>query len=357
MRGRIWKAILACLLILLLLGAAILSSFTAMLSAMAGSDSHSITLDEALLDGLPKLLTREMIIAAVETQQEYGVPAALTLAQIVLESSGNKPGGLSSLAYECNNLFGIKGEGPAGYKEYTTKEQTSSGKTYTIAAKFRKYNNVKESVEDHAKLLTTSRYKVYTASAKTSDEWAIAIWKAGYATDTQYPRKLQAIMKKYDLYRFDDMSLEEAKSFGEGDGTSTGSLRWPLNIRGTITSYFGPRRAPTAGASSYHQAIDIAAPSGTYVYAADGGTVEEVGYNGAMGYTILIKHGKGLKTRYCHLRAGDGILVKKGQKVSKGQKIGRVGTTGASTGNHLDFKVMKNGTYVDPLKYVTQPKK
>lgn len=339
-----------------LLALSIIGAVVASLAAAASGSGDSVSLDESLLKGLPKPLTKEMVIGAIQSQDQYGVPAALTLAQIILESSGNKPGGLSSLAYECNNLFGMKGEGPAGSKTYYTGEQHADGSSYVVAAKFRVYHNVQESIEDHAKLLITPRYKAHTAGKTTSDEWAVAIWKAGYATDTQYPEKLKALMKRYDLYRFDQMTLEEAEHFGEGDGNATGTLQWPLAIKGTITSYFGPRSAPVPGASTFHQGIDIAAPSGTAVLAADDGTVISAEFNRAMGNNIYIDHHNGTKTRYCHLRPGDGMLVKAGQKVSKGQKIGKVGTTGTSSGNHLDFKVQSKGTYVDPLNYVKQPK-
>ncbi|MBC6678275.1 peptidoglycan DD-metalloendopeptidase family protein [Zhenpiania hominis] len=339
-----------------LLALSIIGAVVASLAAAASGSGDSVSLDESLLKGLPKPLTKEMVIGAIQSQDQYGVPVALTLAQIILESSGNKPGGLSSLAYECNNLFGMKGEGPAGSKTYYTGEQHADGSSYVVAAKFRVYHNVQESIEDHAKLLITPRYKAHTAGKTTSDEWAVAIWKAGYATDTQYPEKLKALMKRYDLYRFDQMTLEEAEHFGEGDGNATGTLQWPLAIKGTITSYFGPRSAPVPGASTFHQGIDIAAPSGTAVLAADGGTVISAEFNRAMGNNIYIDHHNGTKTRYCHLRPGDGMLVKAGQKVSKGQKIGKVGTTGTSSGNHLDFKVQSKGTYVDPLNYVKQPK-
>lgn len=306
------------------------------------------------LDGLPDMLTNEMIIGAVKTQEEYGVPAALTLAQIIVESSGDYPGGLSGLAYECKNLFGMKGIGTAGYKEYRTGEQTIDGQKYTVTAKFRKYHNFTESIVDHAKLLTNSHYRPYTAKAKTSDDWAYAVKAAGYATATDYAPMLINIMEIYDLYRFDGVTLETLGSLLNG-GSSSGSYRWPLPCKGIITSEFGGRDAPTAGASSNHQGLDIAAASGTKVYAADGGIVEFAGVYGSGGNTIIINHGNGAKTLYMHLRHGDGIMVVKGAKVKRGQVIGHVGSTGVSTGAHLHFQININGIPVDPLKYVKQP--
>ncbi len=123
---------------------------------------------------------------------------------------------------------------------------------------------------------------------------------------------------------------------------------------GTISSGFGPRSSPTEGASSTHKAIDIAAPLGTAVRAAMPGKIVEVtkGYNGGYGNTVSVDHGNGIITKYHHMQDGsiDGVSV--GQEVTAGQQIGAVGSTGISTGPHLDFQVVKDGDFVDPRKYI-----
>ncbi len=116
-----------------------------------------------------------------------------------------------------------------------------------------------------------------------------------------------------------------------------------------ITSEFGPRKAPTAGASSYHRGRDYAAPSGTPIYAAGSGRVVTSSYNSVSGKYIVIDHGNGLATRYQHCSR---VFVSVGDTVSKGQNIAAVGTTGVSTGPHLHFEVRVNGTQVDPRKYL-----
>lgn len=128
---------------------------------------------------------------------------------------------------------------------------------------------------------------------------------------------------------------------------ATGEFSWPTN--GTITSGFGRRSSPTAGASSFHQAIDIGAPAGTPVNAADGGKVIYCGWYGGYGNRVVVDHGNGYKTCYSHL---SGYQVKQGQVLRKGQQLGKVGSTGVSTGPHLDFQVEQNGQYVDPSKYL-----
>ena len=127
----------------------------------------------------------------------------------------------------------------------------------------------------------------------------------------------------------------------------TGSFRWPCY--GTLTSFFGPRRAPTRGASTNHGAIDIANSYGTPIYASDGGTVTVSGWQGGLGYAVIIDHGNGFQTIYGH---NSSLLVKAGDHVYKGQQIARMGSTGISTGNHCHFAVKYYGTYVDPLNYL-----
>ena len=95
--------------------------------------------------------------------------------------------------------------------------------------------------------------------------------------------------------------------------------------------------------------MDFAAPTGTPIYAAAGGTVVSAGYSGKAGNLIVINHGNGLSTYYMHCHK---IYVRAGQKVSKGQNIAIVGTTGNSTGSHLHFQVMSGGVPVNPLKYL-----
>lgn len=118
---------------------------------------------------------------------------------------------------------------------------------------------------------------------------------------------------------------------------------------GGISSYYGPRNAPTAGASTFHRGIDFAASEGSPIYAAGSGSVAFVGYDGIRGNYVDINHGNGLKTRYQHCSA---IYVRSGQSVSAGQNIAAVGTTGISTGAHLHFEVHVNGSAVNPLNYL-----
>jgi murein DD-endopeptidase MepM/ murein hydrolase activator NlpD len=129
----------------------------------------------------------------------------------------------------------------------------------------------------------------------------------------------------------------------ETGGGSSGMFSWP--VHGTITSPFGWRSNPFGGAPELHQGLDIAAPSGTTVTAAAGGTIIMAQWYGGYGNYILIDHGGGYSTGYGHLSA---IYVANGQTIQRGQAIGAVGSTGNSTGPHLHFEVRVNGKPVDP---------
>jgi murein DD-endopeptidase MepM/ murein hydrolase activator NlpD len=130
---------------------------------------------------------------------------------------------------------------------------------------------------------------------------------------------------------------------GGAQSSSGGMFSWP--VTGTITSPFGWRSNPFGGAPEFHQGLDIAAPTGTTVTAAAGGTVIMAQWYGGYGNYILIDHGGGYSTGYGHLSA---IYVTTGQAVARGQAIGAVGSTGQSTGPHLHFEVRIAGKPVDP---------
>lgn len=132
-----------------------------------------------------------------------------------------------------------------------------------------------------------------------------------------------------------------------GDAKSVGGGFVSPVDKYSISSRFGPRKAPTAGASTNHRGIDLAAPLNTPIRAAKGGRVT-VSKDEATGYGkwIEIQHPDGTKTRYAHLNTRD---VQVGAQVQAGQQIGKMGSTGTSTGSHLHFEVLdKSGKQVNP---------
>ena len=135
------------------------------------------------------------------------------------------------------------------------------------------------------------------------------------------------------------------------NAVSTSGFIWPLATAGRISCGFGPRTAPTAGASTYHKGIDIATPTGTIVRAAKAGTVVTATYSASAGNFVAIYHGDGVYTYYMH---NSSLRVSAGEKVTRGQTIALSGSTGISTGPHLHFAVYAHGSYVNPLNYVSR---
>jgi murein DD-endopeptidase MepM/ murein hydrolase activator NlpD len=138
--------------------------------------------------------------------------------------------------------------------------------------------------------------------------------------------------------------LLPAEATGQGDGR----YLWPLEHAGRVTSPFGPRALSVAG-NTFHRGLDIAAPEGTPVRAARAGVVSFSGWGGAYGYVVYLEHEGGAQTRYAHLRA-PGAPV--GRSLAQGERLGAVGSTGASTGPHLHFELRLGGTPVDPASYL-----
>ena len=137
-------------------------------------------------------------------------------------------------------------------------------------------------------------------------------------------------------------------SGGGGSANASGSFMWPVASYVYVSSRFGLRVHPITGQKKSHTGIDIASNQGTAVYASDGGSVTLAGWNGGYGNCIMIDHGNGYVTLYGHLSS---ISVSVGQTVSQGTTIGAVGSTGNSTGPHLHFEVLKNGTRIDPEQF------
>lgn len=143
-------------------------------------------------------------------------------------------------------------------------------------------------------------------------------------------------------------SISSAKASGiKSENTYTGGiLGWPSTQRGTITSRFGWRTL--RGVPNNHTGLDIGLPMGTPVIACEDGVVTGSGWRGAYGYCVTIDHGS-ITTLYAHNSV---LQCSVGDRVSKGQQIALVGSTGNSTGPHIHLGVIKNGNYVDPAPYV-----
>ncbi len=182
--------------------------------------------------------------------------------------------------------------------------------------------------------------------------------EAKVANLTAEQKKLQTQINNYnkEIQKLEEELAKAANDYNNSyTGKFVGTLSWPLSKSSpgykTITSYYGNRQVPIAGATSDHRAIDIGVPTGTPVLSAGNGIVISTGYNSARGYFVIIKHADNLYTLYQHLSK---ILVSRGQAVSTGKTIAKSGSSGIGTGPHLHFEVRKSqyyGSEVNPLDY------
>ena len=227
-----------------------------------------------------------------------------------------------------------------------------------IENKKTKIEKDKQSLEDKQKDLKTKKAEQEKIQVLLNNQKVQKQNKVSALSDEE--KNLQKSIEEYtkEINRVEKQIRDAANKAGNkynGNISGSGVLAWPLPSsygRSRITSYFGHREQPVAGASTYHRAIDIGVPIGTSVYAAADGYVVTTGYSSIRGNYIMVKHADNLYTFYQHLKS---VAVPAGRNVSKGQTIAYSGNTGIGSGPHLHFEVRTSPNYgseVNPLKYL-----
>ncbi len=159
--------------------------------------------------------------------------------------------------------------------------------------------------------------------------------------------------KEYYAYRFNQDNVTEY--FDEqGNNLRREFLKAPLKFTRISSKFSNSRFHPLLHIYTAHHGVDYAAPSGTPVHTIGNGIVEKAAYSGGAGRMVVIKHTNNFTTSYMHL-SGFAAGLHSGSRVSQGEVIGYVGTSGLSTGPHLDFRIYKNGQAIDPLKVESPP--
>jgi murein DD-endopeptidase MepM/ murein hydrolase activator NlpD len=197
-------------------------------------------------------------------------------------------------------------------------------------------------VDFQSELQTGDRFRVLFE--KTSHDGQFAGYGAILAASIDVDRRTR------QAFRWQDAATGKSAYFDEnGRSLKRFMLRSPLKFEPRITSRFSLHRVhPIDHVSRPHLGVDYGAPTGSAVVAVANGVVLSAGYKGANGNLVHLKHAGGIETFYLHLSAfGKGIRA--GARVEQGQIIGRVGATGAATGPHLDYRLKKNGAFVNPL--------
>ena len=281
---------------------------------------------------------------AMEQMRKYGIPASVTLAQGILESSN----GQSRLALNENNHFDIK----------ATPRWIADGGKYGLYTddkpneKFCSYDSVGDSYEHHSRFLVENkRYdRCFALAPDDYKGWTEGLAKAGYASGSNYAGSLQKIIEVNGLQKYDRMVMAETKAqgleIGQEKNTDKEAYSFPVEREEFmfVTSPFGMRTDPMdAGKQQMHKGIDICCKGDAVLATENNGKVVAVNHNAntAGGKSVTIEYprrdGSKVQNTYMHLSSVD---VKVGDTVQAGQKVGVSGNTGTrTTGEHLHFGV------------------
>lgn len=216
-----------------------------------------------------------------------------------------------------------------------------------ITAERRVLEEKKKNLQQKKQELSSLKASKRTEKAKLKDTTQ---QKEDVLQSVQRERKLleKALAEEEENSREIEKIIQRMQN-STGAYQGTGTFCWPLPGCRTITSEYGWRFHPILKERRMHTGIDIRGPKGASILAADSGKVIYRGYMGGYGNVIIIDHGGGISTLYAHQSA---FLVSEGQSVTKSSRIGKVGSTGWSTGNHLHFEVRRNGVPINPHGYI-----
>ena len=309
---------------------------------------------------------------AMEQMRRYGIPASVTLAQGILESSN----GRSRLAQNENNHFGIK----------ATPSWIAEGGRYGLYSddkpneKFCSYDSVGDSYEHHSRFLkANSRYAgCFKLSPDDYKGWTRSIEKAGYATGGKYAENLQKIIEQNGLQQYDRLVMQEmaaqGREFGvennplraSGEVTNANGYSFPVERKEFlfVTSPFGMRQDPMDGTKQkMHKGVDIRCNGDAVLATENGGKVIAVNHNkntpGGKSVTVEYARADGSKVQCTYMHLSE-ISVKVGEMVQAGGRLGTSGNTGTrTTGEHLHFGVANiyaDGTRrdIDPAAYLAE---
>ena len=164
-------------------------------------------------------------------------------------------------------------------------------------------------------------------------------------------KDIEKYKKVYEEARRQEEALKSSLNYSSSSSQYLGSGQfcWPAPSYTRISSPYGWRFHPIYKTNKFHSGVDLAAPGGSNILAAENGKVISAGWNGGYGNCLVVDHGGGITTLYAHASK---LVASKGEYVTKGQVIAKVGTTGNSTGNHLHFEVLINGKTTDPMSYI-----
>jgi len=198
----------------------------------------------------------------------------------------------------------------------------------------------KKQEQEEARSIATDKQNQLSAKMKEKENLAKALEK-----------DIEKYKQVYEEARRQEEALKGSLKYSTSTSEYLGSGQfcWPAPSYTRISSPYGWRNHPIYKTQKFHSGVDLAAPGGSNILAAENGKVISAGWNGGYGNCLVVDHGGGISTLYAHASR---LCVSKGEYVTKGQVIAKVGTTGNSTGNHLHFEVLVNGKTTNPMSYI-----
>jgi murein DD-endopeptidase MepM/ murein hydrolase activator NlpD len=296
---------------------------------------------------------------------------AVTTATQTVDSTRDDIGRFAAASFMGRDVAGLQymlsADDPAGfvsgltYLDYVSAAQRRALERYSEAkVEARNAENVQAGfkraadqakAEADAALFAATQAEAHAAQAES--EVAAMVAQRQQALQIAESEKANTEARYAELQAESDRIAAEIRALAAGGGPTFTAGRLPMPVNGWKSSDFGMRYDPFYNVWQLHAGVDFAAPGGTTIWAVEAGNVFRAGWNGGYGNYTCIYHGtyqgQGFATCYAHQSQ---ILVSAGQQVERGQVIGLVGTTGASTGTHLHFEVRLDGNPVDPVPWL-----
>lgn len=302
--------------------------------------NESISIKEEDLKDKQKLLEERLVASYMNGKNTY--MDALFSGGIANFISNYES--IKQIAEYDNNLMSEVKKDKQELEDEKAKVQNLKTEKENKSAELKKLKAEKQEKVDN---LTEEQKQIQSQIDEYDNQMKVLSQKEKALVEKEAAAELE---RKAEQNKNNDTKKDQNSNDGESV-TPTGTFQWPVPSSHTITSNYGYRIHPISGTKKLHAGIDIGAPGGSNIIAADSGTVilSSFGYNGGYGNYVIISHGNGITTRYAHC---SNLFVSVGQTVTKGQLIAAVGSTGASTGNHCHFEVRINGGSKNPLNYL-----
>lgn len=296
-------------------------------------------IDDIIADADAKILEKEEEIAKIqgdidiqdekfkETLRAMDENSTVSYIDLIFSSKN-----LSELLINIETINEITAYDMAIIDEMTRLKTEVEGKKAEIEAQ--------KTEQEEARSIATEKQNQLSAKIKEKENLAKALEK-----------DIKKYTQVYEDARRQEESLKGSLNYSSKSSQYLGSGKfcWPAPSYTRISSPYGWRNHPIFKTNKFHSGVDLAAPGGSNILAAETGKVISAGWNGGYGNCLVVDHGGGVSTLYAHASK---LCVSKGDHVTKGQVIAKVGTTGNSTGNHLHFEVLIGGKTTDPMAYI-----